>query len=145
WNINPLVHASWIATPAAAALGFLSLWWLRRVAGSVYGWCCAAVLGVLFSPRVGDYHYSLLLIPVVVCCVRLWVSCSKTDLLLFGGALLLLSTKIPYNSDIFQKTWLGVFGFPRVYGALLILFLLTRLHRTPPPVQSSVVQPSSTA
>ena len=150
WNPHPLVDAPGVAMPLIAILGLAACSWLIGVVrkGSARDnesltWSFASVLGVLFAPRVGDYHYALLLIPIFVCFDRLWsATAGRGDLILFGAALLLLSAKIPYTTDVFQKTWLGVLGFPRVFGAFLILLLLARFTR-PFPHDQMIAPPLS--
>jgi len=63
------------------------------------------------------------------------------ELTAFAVMLLLLSVKIPYYDGVFQKTLLGLAGFPRVYGGLALLWLIYRLtkERVPAPAMDSPV------
>jgi len=87
------------------------------------------ILGVLTAPRPFDYHYIFVLIPILACYRYLSASISRSEITAFAVMPLLLSIKIPYYEEVFQRTWLGLAAFPRVYGGLILLWLLYRLHK----------------
>ncbi len=87
----------------------------------------AVIVGVFFSPQLFDYHYTFFLIPVFGCYKELCKTAGRTALGIFAIALFLLSVKIPYYYPIFQTTWLGYLGFPRIYGGLLLLILMVQM------------------
>jgi hypothetical protein len=105
----------------------------------------AAIGGVLFAPQLFDYHYSLLLIPIVIILVELSHAQTKFELIGFGFALFLLSAKIPYYYPIFQNTWLWIAGFPRIYGAIILLWLLIRIAVRFEPAKTSTSEGVSNA
>ena len=141
---TPIVHWANMVQPvigASCIIGISIVFWLSRNsshASIAIPFSSAVIIGVMFAPRLFDYHYSFFLIPFLVCYKELSHAATKRELAGFGVSLFLLSTKIPYYYSIFQNTWLGIFGFPRIYGGVILLWLLYRIahrnisHRTLP-------------
>ena len=132
WNSHPILLTPGIAGPLVLALvtgGVFILYrfavWARSV-DSPLPLAAAIIVGVLTAPILFDYHYTLIL-PSIVIAYRYFPSPARAfDYILFGFSLLLLTPKIPYHTSFFQDSWIGIFGFPRVYGSVLLLWLLSR-------------------
>ncbi len=133
WNASPLINSPEIVQPliwiSAALAIVLLLLFVRNLQQKTitFSFCGALIIGVLFSPRLADYHYILLLIPIVVMFKEFASISTAFQRIMFGIMLFLLSVKIPYHYSVFQNTWLGIFGFPRICGAVILLWITFRL------------------
>ncbi len=133
WHIRPPADLPFVVRPllgACIAAGIFVLARLGRRRGIVgfdMAFSAAIIVNLLTAPLLFDYHYTLLLIPLVACCAYLPQSGWEPGIVAFGVALLLLLPKLPYYDDIFQKNWYGIFAFPRVYGSLILLWICGRI------------------
>jgi hypothetical protein len=138
WNAHPGFDSPLLIVPFVAAFliaGIVLLYRLSRRssrAGLDLSIGVAIILGVLTAPRLFDYHYVFVLIPVMACYRALSGPASRLEIIGFALMLLLLSVKFPYYDQVFQKTWLGLAAFPRVYGGLILLWLLYRRAKAAP-------------
>jgi hypothetical protein len=133
FNPNPMFNSPSIVRPLLFVImvsGIAGLYWFTRkrtFADRSIPFMVASIISVLTAPLLYDYHYVLFLIPIIACYRQLSLSATKSEFIGFGISLLLLSTKIPYYYPIFQNTWLGILGFPRVYGAVILAWLFYRI------------------
>lgn len=145
WNPNPLITFSSIAMPLFVTLFVLSLallyWFSRRSTEGafLFAFSSALIIGVLFAPVLYDYHYVFFIIPILACYKGLGNAAPKLDFLAFALSVFLLSTRIPYSNTLFQNTWLGLFAFPRIFGASILLLILFRITKRHTSQQSSVL------
>jgi hypothetical protein len=103
------------------------------------GFASAIVAGVLTAPAVGDYHYFLVVLSMLVAISLLLKGRSRGQSILFASSLFLLVTKLPYDAEFFQYSLWGVFAWPRVYGGVLLLILLYQLSRLSPSDNSKAL------
>jgi hypothetical protein len=77
-----------------------------------------------------DYHYVLILIPVLIILDWLRQNPSKIFWILFIIFYLLIAVFIPYISPKVTGSLLALFAYPKLYGAigLLILMLFASNH-----------------
>ena len=81
-------------------------------------------MGIVLGPVSLDYHYVLMLIPILITLNWLKQNPNKIFWILFLISYLLMSVYLPY---IFQKITSGllaVFAYPKLYGGLIILSLM---------------------
>lgn len=134
WNPHPLFNMPEVIRPLLLTLFIGALIVLYRLAKdrdrrSPLPLMVAIIIGVLTAPILYDYHYTLLLPAIFLCYRYLSYGTDSTNSLIFGIALLLLSPKIPYHISLFQDSWMGILGFPRVYGSVLLLWLFARISK----------------
>lgn len=135
WNSHPLFDLPSIVRPLMALFLVAGIALLYRLSRPAMGapldiqFSAAIILGVLTAPLLFDYHYVFLLIPTLVCYNRLSGDLRDIGTAAFALSLLLLVPKIPYFNAVFQNTWLGILGFPRVYGALFLLWILLKIAK----------------
>ncbi len=135
WNAQPGFDTPFLVLPFVAAFliaGIVLLYRLLRQSSRLrmdLSFGVAIILGVLTAPRLFDYHYIFVLIPILACYRYLSRPASRLEITAFAIMLLLLSVKIPYYDEMFQKTWLGLAAFPRVYGGLILMWLLYRITK----------------
>ena len=82
------------------------------------------VAGIVISPASLDYHYVLILIPVVIIMTWLKQNPSKIFWVMFIIFYLLIALFLPYISPKITRGLLAVFAYPKLYGAIGILGLL---------------------
>ena len=151
WNSHPILLMPGIAGPLVLVLvtgGVFILYRFAVWAGSVNSplpLAAAVIVGVLTAPILFDYHYTLIL-PSIVIAYRYFPSPARAfDYILFGLSLLLLTPKIPYHTSFFQDSWIGILGFPRIHGSILLLWLLARTlssrKELDPTIQSPLWMP----
>jgi hypothetical protein len=133
WNVHPFFELPFIAQPLIAIFMISGVVFLYRLAKQSRDiqlpFMFAIILGVLTVPFIYDYHYVFLFLPIVACYKQLSEYVTTTETIIFGAATFLLTVKIPYDYPVFQNTWMGIFGFPRVCGAMMIIWLLFRIMK----------------
>lgn len=142
WNPDPLLIA-----PAVASVLFAGS--MMLVIGSSTlatrrdndGWMFAAfvVIGVVFSPTSLDYHYLMLLVPILILASDM-MGCSGGVQALFLLALLLMGM---WASPDDLARLHPLLAYPRLYGAL-ILWGLIIAHRLPMPLKPNLNRIEST-
>jgi hypothetical protein len=142
WHPHPWFDLPFLVRPLIAlslAAGLLLLVRMVRSGERTalrQSFAAAMILSVVTAPLLFDYHYLLLLVPVLICYKALSGPSPSRGRTAFALALLLLVPKIPYYNDMFQSTWLGIFGFPRLYGALILLWIISR---SPAPTMNKLL------
>ena len=84
------------------------------------------VAGLIISPVSIDYHYTIIILPILILLKRVLQNQSQialAALILFAG---LIAAYIPYTSSKVTVGWLAIFAYPKLYGAagLWGLFML---------------------
>jgi hypothetical protein len=82
------------------------------------------IAGIVISPASLDYHYVLILIPVVILFNWLKQNSSKLIWIMFIIFYLLIAFYLPYTSPKVTEGFLAVFAYPKLYGAIGLLGLL---------------------
>jgi glycosyl transferase family 87 len=127
WHPHPWFDLPFLVRPLITLSLAAGLWLLVRIcrirSGLEEPFAAAIIMSVLTAPLLFDYHYVLLLIPILICYKYVSGLPAGPASVAFGMALFLLVPKIPYYDSAFQNSWLGIFGFPRVYGALILIWI----------------------
>lgn len=85
------------------------------------------IISVILNPASIDYHYMIMLIPILILFGWLTESSSKLSWSVFIISFILIAASIPYISPKITKGLLAVFAYPKLYGALGLLFLYLRV------------------
>ncbi len=130
WNRAPLFAAPGLALvlQATLALGMVGLtFWLtwqldpadsRRGALAFAAW---ATLSIILSPVSQDYHYTLLLAPVVIL-LAYWRDARPGWAIgvVEAAGVLLVAAPLPYTSPALTTGGWTLLAYPKLYGALLL-------------------------
>ena len=81
-------------------------------------------LGIIIGPVSLDYHYILMLIPILITVNSLRQNPNKLVWVLFLISYVLMAVYLPYISPKITRGLLAVFAYPKLYGALIILVLM---------------------
>jgi hypothetical protein len=76
------------------------------------------IVGIILSPPSIDYHYVLMLIPILILFNWLIKNPSKILWIFFGISYLLIAASIPYISPKITGGLWALFAYPKLYGAL---------------------------
>jgi hypothetical protein len=84
------------------------------------------IVGIILSPPSIDYHYMLMLIPILI--IFNWLIKNPSSFLwvVFAISFLLIAASIPYISPKITGGLWAVFAYPKLYGALGLLVLSMR-------------------
>lgn len=136
WNPNPLFHS-----PVLGVLlsGISSLFILAAISsfsisntnlvktGSAYSSLCFASFvtgGLIINPIALDYHYIVLILPILLLGKYLSKNQSIPIILFFILFITMVSLALPYTSPKVTKGWLAIFAYPKLYGALGLIGLM---------------------
>lgn len=87
------------------------------------------IAGLILNPASIDYHYMLILVPVLILIDWLRRNPSKYLWILFGVSFVLIALKIPYVSPKVTGGYLALFAYPKLYGAVGLWLLGLRASR----------------
>jgi hypothetical protein len=76
------------------------------------------IVSVLIVPVALDYHYTMLLLPVIILAAQKWSTKRSWFVLALGIAL--ISTAIDYQQPALSVGWWALLAYPKLYGALLL-------------------------
>lgn len=85
------------------------------------------IISIILNPASIDYHYMIMLIPILISFEWLNESNSRLNWSLFIISFVLIAASIPYTSPKVTKGLLAVFTYPKLYGALGFLLLYLRV------------------
>lgn len=137
WNPNPVANLPWLASIlTVAGLGSALMFTLRTnretsIETNHHKFLALVTLSVIFTPLAADHHYILLALPLFVMVSSIdWQHQGHS--LRIGAALVsyLLIGWLPIPSAASLDGWMKLVGYPRLYGAVALWFLLVHLfHR----------------
>lgn len=83
------------------------------------------ILSVILNPLALDYHYPLLLLPIVILASWAWYlpvphRNRLLALLILATGVALIATDLPYNSPKVSAGWWALLAYPKLYGGLLL-------------------------
>ena len=84
------------------------------------------IMGIILSPPSIDYHYMLMLIPILILLNWLIKNPSKVLWIFFGISYLLIASSLPYISPKITGGLWAVLAYPKLYGALGLWVLSLR-------------------
>ena len=123
WNRHPLLDSSFLATMmpllAQVVIVGVSLYRARMVQSSALLFSGFLLANIVISPTSLVYHYSLLLLPIVLLIgeARNWTW--RRRLVLIIG-LVLMSVQYNFQSQQLTRGILAVFAYAKLYGALIL-------------------------
>jgi len=85
------------------------------------------IAGLILNPASIDYHYMLILLPVLILIDWLRRKPSKNLWILFGVSFILIALNIPYVSPKVTGSWLALFAYPKLYGAMGLWLLALKV------------------
>jgi Glycosyltransferase family 87 len=130
WNSGPLFNAPVLGILftmmfSVFLLGIL-IYFLIGQKNKKLSFGAVVILGVILSPASLDYHYLVLILPIMI--LIQWLLQNKSNriwifLILFY---IFIAAKFPYTSPLLSEGWLSIFAYPKLYGALglFVLFIL---------------------
>lgn len=126
WNPAPLMDVPWLA--ALGSLGItislLAITWFRSRRISIEQSLGAAiVLSVILSPQAEQYHFLILIVPLIVLVVE-WPRFNWLKHGLIIVAIGLVAIALPYKSPNLSAGLISLLAYPRLYGALIVWGLL---------------------
>jgi hypothetical protein len=93
------------------------------------------------SPASLDYHYTLLLLPILLLLAK-FQSMSLWQRIVFIVSAFLLSVDYRYDFDVYRDTFLSLMAYPKLIGGLLLWGLAISLQplqqNSPYPIHSKV-------
>lgn len=130
WNLFPLAHLPLLAK--VLTILFSSIILIITAIGAyrikkpdlVFG--IFLIISIILNPASIDYHYMIMLIPILISFEWLNGSNSRLNWSLFIISFVLIAASIPYTSPQVTKGLLAVFAYPKLYGALGFLLLYLR-------------------
>jgi hypothetical protein len=85
------------------------------------------IVGIILSPPSIDYHYMLMLIPILILLNWLIKNPSPFMWVFFAISFLLIAASLPYISPNITSGHWALFAYPKLYGALGLWFLSLRV------------------
>jgi hypothetical protein len=138
WNATPAFEAPVLASvltlaTTAVLVGLSIVVEVRRTlrkqpANNDLIFAIFVIVSVLIVPLALDYHYMILLFPIIILATQKWSS--KTSWLILALGIGLISTAIFYRQPALSVGWMALLAYPKLYGALLLWGLaLWQNHR----------------
>lgn len=139
WNTAPVFHIPALgiggAWAALAVLLGIPLYLAYKLAGkdarlagvssSDLLMAVFTLLSVILIPLALDYHYPLLLLPIII--LARWAAdlpvrqpTRLLALLVLGAGVFLIATNLPYKSPAVSAGWWALLAYPKLYGGLLL-------------------------
>ena len=81
-------------------------------------------LGIILGPVSLDYHYILMLIPILLTLSWIQLNPNKTLWFVLLISYLLMAVYLPYSSPKITGGFLALFAYPKLYGGLILLGLM---------------------
>lgn len=130
WNLYPIADIPALATSLTIifSLVILIIIGFSAVKSNMQELTFASfiVAGTILNPASIDYHFVLLLIPIIISIELVRKKPSGFLWILFFISYTLIALKLPYTSSKITKGMTAILAYPKLYGAigLLILCLL---------------------
>lgn len=127
WNPEPIIDSPFIGKLLSVTLNLTILFLISFLAyrykniNLTFG--MFIIGGILISPASLDYHYVLLLLPLVVFINWLTHNRSKPFAVLLIVFYLLIAVYLPYTSEKVTGGLWVIFAYPKLYGAVGLLGL----------------------
>jgi len=130
WNPEPALNLSQLGKILSVIISFLilviTIWKAYKFNKSDLSFGAFIIAGLVLSPASLDYHYVILLIPILILFHSLRDNKSKYMWICFILFFALTAASLPYNSPKVTGGIWAIFAYPKLLGAigLWILFLL---------------------
>jgi len=123
WNPSPLMDAPMLGTILSfSVIIFLlgmTLWKGRHNKHPMLIYSAMVILSVIISPASVDYHYAILLLPILLLLAEFQAVTRWQKIGLLVG-IFLLSLDYPYQSDVYSQSFLSLMAYPKLIGSLLL-------------------------
>ncbi|MDH3268651.1 MAG: DUF2029 domain-containing protein [Ignavibacteria bacterium] len=130
WNLEPLINLPLIGKSLTIifSLGILIVTIVSalKFKKSDLAFGSFIIAGLILNPATIDYHYMLILIPIIILIDWLKNNCSFSMWAIFLFSFLLIALSIPYTSAKVTSGLWAVLAYPKLYGALGLLGLVLR-------------------
>ena len=127
WNPFPIIDLLDLGILLSAVISLFllggTIFYSYRCKNSELNLSVFIITGVVLSPVSLDYHYIILLLPFLIFIKQFKENCTKYLWILLILFYALIATGLPYTSDKLAKGWLSIFAYPKLYGALGLLWL----------------------
>lgn len=139
WNLAPIFHApilgitgAWVTFAVLLSIPLYLAYKLTTqdahpasVESSDLLMAVFIILSVILNPLALDYHYPLLLLPIVILANWAWLlpvprHTRLLALLVLGAGIALIAADLPYNSPKVAVGWWALLAYPKLYGGLLL-------------------------
>jgi len=122
WNPDPLINLPIIGKSLTIVFTILilviTIFSVIKNKKSDLAFGTIMIAGIMLNPASIDYHYMLMLIPILVIINWLIKTPSIGLWILFVISYLLIAASLPYISPKITGGLLAVFAYPKLYGAL---------------------------
>lgn len=123
WNPSPLIDAPMLGTILSsgviACLLLVTLWKSKHNKHPMMLYSAFIILNVVISPASLDYHYAILLLPILLLLAQ-FQSMSRSQKLGLLLGICLLTVDYPYQSALYSNTFLSLMAYPKLIGALIL-------------------------
>jgi len=130
WNPSPLMDAPVIATllSSGVILGLLAFtcWQIYKCKNVSLIVSALVLLTVLISPASLDYHYAIILLPVLLL-LGYMPDMKRLQIASLWVGIILLSLDYPYQQAQYDQTFLSLLAYPKLIGGTILLFLSLNL------------------
>lgn len=122
WNSEPLINLPFLAKSLTIFFSVLILIitiiiaFKNKKSDLVFG--SFIIIGIILSPASIDYHYMLMLIPILILFNWLIKNSSTVLWIIFLISFALIAASLPYISPKITSGLWAVFAYPKLYGAL---------------------------
>jgi hypothetical protein len=127
WNPYPVINLPVLGILLSVVISLVLsgtiIYYSYKQKNSDLSFAVFLIVGVILSPVSLDYHYVVLLLPILI--FIKWLRESNKNfiwiLLIFFYAL--IAAWLPFSSDKITTGWLAIFAYPKLYGAVGLLGL----------------------
>lgn len=130
WNPAPLVDlpilASALTVLTVLVLVGVTLWMSYRTKFVDLAFSALIILSVVMSPVSVDYHYTIILLPILLL-ISYMPKMNRWQFILWWIGVLLLSVDYRYHDNQYATTFLSLMAYPKLIGGLVLLSLTLHL------------------
>ncbi len=123
WNPSPLMDAPMLGTILSfgiiACLLLVTLWKSKQDKHPMMLYSAFMILNVIISPASLDYHYAILLLPILLLLAQ-FQSMTRSQKSGLWIGIFLLAVDYPYQSELYDNTFLSLMAYPKLIGALIL-------------------------
>ena len=131
WNLFPLAHLPLIAIVLTILFSLtiliITVIGANKIKKPDLAFGIFLIISIILNPASIDYHYMIMMIPILISFEWLNGSNSSINWSLFIISFVLIAASIPYISPKVTKGLLAVFAYPKLYGALGFLLLYLKV------------------
>lgn len=127
WNPKPLISLSVLGDILTTLTGLILLAAIsynafkHRQSGIVFG--IFIISGLILSPVSLDYHYTIILLPILILIKSIRKDSSVLIWLMLIFSVVFIALDFPYTSPRIANGALAIFAYPKLYGAIILLGL----------------------